>query len=390
MTFPFETSNPGIGFLDNLTQSEIDLIQQLAGLVDPNADRILFWDDSANSYAYLTVGSGLTLNGTTLTASGGAGLGDVVGPASAVDSNIAAFDTTTGKLIKDGGIALSAIVTGTPWTSVGYYIGDGSAFATAAQGGKADTAVQPAGLSTYQLKPIEGAFVDGDKTKLNGIATGATANSSDATLLARANHTGTQLASTISDFSSAALSAAPAETATTLGAAIGGAADATPNDTDYVATALTAAGALKKITWTNVKAFLKTYFDTLYLALSGGTMTGKVTGAGKDEVGKAYTPASGSQTVALDCSVNNVHLVTGNSSGTAITFTVTGATNNQVFMVSILQGTTPSTIAGWFATVRWAGGTAPTLTPTNAKRDTFIFIRTGTNTYDGFVVGQAC
>lgn len=41
-------------------------------------------------------------------------------------------------------------------------------------------------------------------TKLNGIATGATANSSDATLLARTNHTGTQLASTISDFNTAA------------------------------------------------------------------------------------------------------------------------------------------------------------------------------------------
>jgi hypothetical protein len=42
------------------------------------------------------------------------------------------------------------------------------------------------------------------ETKLAGIATGATANSADATLLARANHTGTQLASTVSDFSTAA------------------------------------------------------------------------------------------------------------------------------------------------------------------------------------------
>jgi len=37
-------------------------------------------------------------------------------------------------------------------------------------------------------------------TKLDGIATGATLNSTDATLLARANHTGSQVASTISDF----------------------------------------------------------------------------------------------------------------------------------------------------------------------------------------------
>ena len=48
------------------------------------------------------------------------------------------------------------------------------------------------------------AFLATEKTKLTGIATGATANSTDATLLARTNHTGTQLAATISDFSTAA------------------------------------------------------------------------------------------------------------------------------------------------------------------------------------------
>lgn len=48
------------------------------------------------------------------------------------------------------------------------------------------------------------AYTATEQTKLAGIAAGATANSTDATLLARANHTGTQLASTISDFSTAA------------------------------------------------------------------------------------------------------------------------------------------------------------------------------------------
>lgn len=38
-----------------------------------------------------------------------------------------------------------------------------------------------------------------ERTKLTGVATGATANSSDATLLNRTNHTGTQAAATISD-----------------------------------------------------------------------------------------------------------------------------------------------------------------------------------------------
>jgi hypothetical protein len=55
------------------------------------------------------------------------------------------------------------------------------------------------------------SFTTEDETKLDGIATGATANSSDATLLARANHTGTQLSNTISDFNSATRAETEAE-----------------------------------------------------------------------------------------------------------------------------------------------------------------------------------
>jgi hypothetical protein len=43
----------------------------IQSLTDPNADRILFWDDSAGATAWLTVSTGLTLSGTTLTTSGG-------------------------------------------------------------------------------------------------------------------------------------------------------------------------------------------------------------------------------------------------------------------------------------------------------------------------------
>ena len=48
-------------------------------------------------------------------------------------------------------------------------------------------------------------FMSGaDKAKIDGIEAGATANANNATLLNRANHTGTQAASTISDFNEAA------------------------------------------------------------------------------------------------------------------------------------------------------------------------------------------
>lgn len=54
-------------------------------------------------------------------------------------------------------------------------------------------------------------FTAADDTKLGGIATGATANDTDANLKARANHTGTQTASTISDFTTAANTAVKRE-----------------------------------------------------------------------------------------------------------------------------------------------------------------------------------
>lgn len=41
-----------------------------ASLSDPNADRIMFWDDSAGSVAWLTAGTGLSITDTTISASG--------------------------------------------------------------------------------------------------------------------------------------------------------------------------------------------------------------------------------------------------------------------------------------------------------------------------------
>jgi len=94
------------------------------------------------------------------------------------------------------------------------------------------------------------------------------ASANTASAVVQRDVSGNFTAGTITAALTGTASGNPAETATTIGALIGGAADAVPNDTDFVATSLTAAGVLKKITWTNVKVFLKTYFDTLYVSLS--------------------------------------------------------------------------------------------------------------------------
>ena len=91
---------------------------------------------------------------------GGGGNGDVVGPVSAVNDNLAAFDGTTGKLIKDSAYSVSS-------------------FATATQGGKADTALQPGDALASLDTTVTGAQLNTIKTTVDGLGSASTASSGD-------------------------------------------------------------------------------------------------------------------------------------------------------------------------------------------------------------------
>lgn len=78
-----------------------------AVLVDPNADRILFWDDSAGAFAFLTAGTNLTITGTTINASGGGGSGDVTGPGSSTDNAVMRWDGTGGDAAQDSAVTIA-------------------------------------------------------------------------------------------------------------------------------------------------------------------------------------------------------------------------------------------------------------------------------------------
>lgn len=58
-------------YIANTGGSGAGIVADLIGLADPDADRILFWDDSEGTAAFLTVGAGLTISGTTLSAAAG-------------------------------------------------------------------------------------------------------------------------------------------------------------------------------------------------------------------------------------------------------------------------------------------------------------------------------
>jgi hypothetical protein len=81
--------------------------------------------------------------------------------------------------------------------------------------------------------------------------------------------------------------------------------------------------------------------------------------------------------VALNANITTLTIQNPSASGTACSFTLAFTADG-----------TPRTVT-WGASVKWAGGTAPTLTSTNTKVDIFTFVTWDAGaTWYGFVSGQ--
>lgn len=131
-------------------------------------------------------------------------------------------------------------------------------------------------------------------------------------------------------------------------------------------------------------------------SITGGTITSALLGTNtitggtiNNPIMKAPTEAwvtdSDGATVTFDLSAGNKHRVTlgGNR-----TLALSNPIADSTFIIKLTQDGTGTRTVTWFSTLQWAGGSAPTLTVTGGKSDTFGFIRVGAGTYDAFVVGQ--
>ena len=117
-------------------------------------------------------------------------------------------------------------------------------------------------------------------------------------------------------------------------------AETTLDDADYVPFYDTSATAKRKTLWSNIKSVLKTYFDTVYAAISsldGWTTTSQV----QSDNTVTFTGLNDSYGYDLYCQnkLLGISAMTKTGSGTSvtITYTVTGASSGDVCKLRILK-----------------------------------------------------
>jgi hypothetical protein len=113
----------------------------------------------------------------------------------------------------------------------------------------------------------------------------------------------------------------------------------------------------------------------------------KTTGVVKPIVNKVttYTPEAAA-TATINLNTSNLNVITMPAGN--VTLAISNETAGQCFMIEIVQDDVGSRTVTWFDTIKWVDGATPVLTTTANKKDTFIFRCTGTDTYDGYIVGQ--
>lgn len=124
------------------------------------------------------------------------------------------------------------------------------------------------GSPGYASVTVGGLMSSSDKTKLNGIATGATANSADSFLLARTNHTGSQAISTVTGLQTTLDSKSPLDSPVFTGNPVA------PTQVLSDSTTKIATTAFVKQNITNLNLGTMSTQNSGTVAITGGTVSG--------------------------------------------------------------------------------------------------------------------
>lgn len=91
------------------------------------------------------------------------------------------------------------------------------------------------------------------------------------------------------------------------------------------------------------------------------------------------------ETITFDMDTANIHTVTVEDNRT---LAVSNVDVGQAFILNIVQDGTGGRTVTWFSTIKWVGGEEPTLSEDANSVDTFGFICTSEDNYQGYIVGQ--
>jgi hypothetical protein len=108
-------------------------------------------------------------------------------------------------------------------------------------------------------------------------------------------------------------------------------------------------------------------------------------------VNRAFIPVeqkfiSSVATTTFDWAYSNIHSITLSAATTTLAFA--NPVEGQALITRLGQDGTGSRAIVFPSTIKWTGGTTPTLTSTASKTDVFGFLCTASGFYDGYTVGQ--
>lgn len=292
----------------------------------------------------------------------GAGSGDVVGPASATDNAIARFDDVTGKLIQNSVVTI-ADTTGN-MAGVGT-LGCGAITTTGVLTIPVGSAAAPS--LTFAGDTNTGIYnIGADQL---GISTGGTLRLTTST---------TAITSTLPFYAPDGSVSAPSLTFSSdtntgiyrigtdnLGISL--------NGTKYVDLSTSTAAFSQTTEATSA--------TTGAITCSGGISAVKNIVSG-GQVGAIRNDA-GNTSTALTIDWNSANVQTATMTGNC-TFTFSNPIDGFSYVLILKQDATGSRLATWPATVKWAGGTAPTLSTAANAIDILTFVWDGTSYYGNF------